>query len=156
MFNKYCPTDKADYWCVDGSPDGKTTLEDSDDAATDANTKWKMPEQSDFAALNTNCNWVWVTDYNSSVKGYVVYKKKSGDSPSYSVADDTHIFLPAAGYRDGTALSRAGSYGRYWSSSLSTDSPHFGCYLYFTSGGVNPDDRGVRRYGQSVRPVRCK
>ena len=157
MVNKYCPTDKTNYWDGDGSPDGITTLEASDDAATAANTKWKMPEQSDFAALNTNCYWVWVTDYNSSVKGYVVYKKKSGDSPSYSVADDTHIFLPAAGYHLGTPLYSDGSNGHYWSSSLRTDGPHYGFALYFTSGFVNPGSSiNYRNYGFSVRPVRCK
>ena len=157
MVNKYCPTDKADYWYGDGSPDGITTLEASDDAATFANTKWKMPESSDFAALKSNCNWVWVTDYNSSVCGYVVYKKKSGDSPSYSVADDTHIFLPAAGFHLGTPLSSDGTNGHYWSSSLRTDGPDFGFALYFISDFVNPGGSiNYRNYGFSVRPVRCK
>ena len=136
--------------------DGKTTLEPADDAATYTNTKWKMPELLDFAALKSNCYWVWVTDYNSSVKGYVVYKKKSGDSPSYSVADDTHIFLPAAGDRDGTVLDDAGSNGCYWSSSLDTEFPYGGSILYFSSGSVYPDYWNYRQCGQSVRPVRCK
>ena len=136
--------------------DGKTTLEDSDDAATAANTKWKLPEQSDFAALKSNCYWVWVTNYYSGVNGYVVYKKKSGDSPSYSVADDTHIFLPAAGYRDGTSLLDTYSYGYYLSSSLYADNPAHGRGLTFGSGGVNPDSEGNRQYGRSVRAVRCK
>ena len=154
---KYCPTDKTNYWDGDGSPDGITTLEASDDAATDANSKWKMPESSDFAALKSNCYWVWVTDYNSSVKGYVVYKKKSGDSPSYSVADDTHIFLPAAGFHLGTSLSSDGSNGHYWSSSLRADGPHYGLALYFISDFVNPGGSiNYRNYGFSVRPVRSK
>jgi len=155
MVYKYCPTDKTD-WYVGETPDGITTLEASDDAATYTNTKWKMPEQSDFAALTSNCHWVWVTNYNSSVSGYVVYKKKSGDSPSYSVGDATHIFLPAAGYHNETRLQFAGSDGHYWSSSLNTAYPYGGRGLDFHSGYVEPDAVTSRPYGRSVRPVRSK
>ncbi len=136
--------------------DGKTTLEPADDAATVTNPKWKMPTQSDFAALKSNCHWVWVTDYNSSVSGYVVYKKKSGDSPSYSVDDATHIFLPAAGYRDEKNLDEEVTDGYYWSSSLDTDDPNYGRYLGFYSDDVGPDNWNNRYYGQSVRAVRSK
>ena len=156
QLTKYCPTDKNDDWDGVGTPDGITTLESSDDAATATNSKWKMPESSDFAALNTNCNWIWVDNYNgSSVAGYVVYKKKSGDSPSYSVAEATHIFFPAAGYRD-PALNYGGSGGYYWSSSLYTIYPRSGHGLNFDSGSVYPGDWDGRYRGQSVRPVRCK
>lgn len=139
--------------------DGKTTLEPADDAAAVTNPKWNMPTQSDFAALHTNCNWILEDNYNgSSVIGYVVYKNKSGDSPSYSVADDTHIFLPAAGLRIGTDLLEAGFYGYYWSSSLATDNQVSGRNLHFIypSGNVLPDNPNYRCYGKSVRPVRCK
>ena len=156
MVNKYCPTDKSD-WYEGKTPDDITTLEPADDAATVTNPKWKMPTQSDFAALTSNCHWEWVDNYNgSSVKGYVVYKKKSGDSPSYSVADDTHIFLPAAGHCiDDTPPSFKGSDGKYWSSSLS-DYPDRGCGLDFHSGSADPDCVSSRPYGRSVRAVRCK
>ena len=154
---KYCPTDKNDYWDGVGTPDGITTIESSDDAATATNSKWKMPESSDFAALKSNCYWEKVTDYNgSSVAGYVVYKKKSGDSPSYSVAEATHIFFPAAGYRFGTYLDDDGSAGYYWSSSLYSVYPDYGRGLNFDSDDVYPNSWYYRRYGLSVRPVRCK
>ena len=65
------------------------------------------------------------------------------------------IFLPAAGYRNGTDLNNAGSNGNYWSSSLNTDNPNNGRNLNFNSGNVNPDNWNNRQYGQSVRPVRC-
>lgn len=154
---KYCPTDKNDYWDGVGTPDGITTIESSDDAATATNSKWKMPESSDFAALKSNCYWEKVTDYNgSSVAGYVVYKKKSGDSPSYSVAEATHIFFPAAGYRFGTYLDDDGPAGYYWSSSLYSVYPDYGRGLNFDSDDVYPNSWYYRRYGLSVRPVRCK
>ena len=47
------------------------------------------------------------------------------------------IFLPAAGYRNGTSLDDAGSSGRYWSSSLSTDNPRTARGVIFYSGGVS-------------------
>ena len=152
--------------------DGKTTLEPADDAATVTNPKWNMPTQSDFAALESNCYWVWVTDYNSK-SGYIVYKTKNDAhkggvkyadgvegsvdyASSYSVADATHIFLPAAGFRYGTDLYGAGFIGNYWSSSLSTSSPGGGRGLDFYSGSVEPDAATSRLYGRSVRPVRSK
>jgi hypothetical protein len=102
-----------------------------------------MPTQQQFQELKDNCTWTWTT--RNGKNGYEV-KGKNGNS----------IFFPAAGYRDGAGLNGAGSRGYYWSSSLSTDYPDGGRYLYFDSGGVNPGSWSGRRYGQSVRPVRCR
>jgi hypothetical protein len=76
------------------------------------------------------------------VNGYKVTSKKNGNS----------IFLPAAGYRRGSSLGSAGSYGGYWSSSLSTGVPYGACDLYFLSDNVdwNSDARYI---GFTVRPV---
>ena len=62
------------------------------------------------------------------------------------------IFLPAAGYRGGTSLYYAGSYGLYWSSSLLESSSDGARYVLFYSGEVLRDISG-RRDGFSVRPV---
>ena len=61
------------------------------------------------------------------------------------------VFLPAAGYRDGTDVYDVGSYGRYWSSSAND----YGraSYLYFYSGRVGTSYLG-RSDGGSVRLVR--
>ena len=62
------------------------------------------------------------------------------------------VFLPAAGYRNGTNVGGAGDYGCYWSSTLySSDNPY---HLYFHSNGVSPanNDRG-RQCGYLVRLV---
>ena len=62
------------------------------------------------------------------------------------------VFLPAAGYRDGTDVYNVGSYGYYWSSSA-YDGYYAHC-LDFGSCGVNTDDYDYRDDGPSVRLVR--
>ena len=61
------------------------------------------------------------------------------------------VFLPAAGYRIGTTVGDAGSYGDYWSSTY-YDS-NLARYLYFYSGYVYPQFNVNRYYGFSVRLV---
>ena len=63
------------------------------------------------------------------------------------------VFLPAAGYRDGTTVNSAGSYGSYWSST-SHDSNANGAYgVYFYSSSFSPSSSNRRYYGYSVRLV---
>jgi hypothetical protein len=84
---------------------------------------------------------VW-TQMNG-VNGRKITSKSNGNS----------IFLPAAGYRRDDGLYAAGSYGYYWSSSLSPDYNDCAYYLSFSSG--NWHWGGDSRYGgQSVRAVR--
>ena len=64
------------------------------------------------------------------------------------------VFLPAAGSRDGSTVLSAGSSGRYWSSSPYTSNASYACYVYFSSGFLNPADNRSRNYGSSVRLVR--
>jgi len=132
---KYCTN--SSY----GTVDNKTVLEAADDAAT-ANWggSWRMPTKAEQDELRTECTWTWTTQ--NGVNGYKVISKKNGNS----------IFLPAAGYRSHSSLSRAGSDGNYWSSSLSTGSPNYAWFVFFHSGCV---DRhySSRSSGQSVRPV---
>lgn len=61
------------------------------------------------------------------------------------------VFLPAAGYRDGTSVSGVGSRGRYWSSTASGAKNAY--YLKFDGSSVNPADDSGRFYGYSVRLV---
>ena len=62
------------------------------------------------------------------------------------------MFLPAAGYRNGTDVNDVGDNGNYWSSSANgTDNAW---NLNFNSDNVNPDDNDNRYNGQSVRLVR--
>lgn len=63
------------------------------------------------------------------------------------------VFLPAAGWRDGTSVYDAGSIGYYWSSTASASTS--ACYVVFSSGSLNPQGYFLgRRFGLSVRLVR--
>ena len=132
---KYCTN--SDF----GTIDNKTVLEAADDAArANWGGSWRMPTDAELTELREQCTWTWTTQ--NGVYGYKVTSKKNGES----------IFLPAAGCRGASSLYFAGSYGYYWFSSLSTDSPSDAFSLYFNSSNVDRD-RSHRCYGLSVRPV---
>jgi len=61
------------------------------------------------------------------------------------------VFLPAAGYRNGTTVSYAGFYGFYWSSSAASNTDAFG--LDFSTATLLPEFKYGRYYGFSVRLV---
>ena len=158
---KYC--NNSSYG-NNGFNDGLTTLEAADDAAT---ANWgsgrTTPTSDEFQELYDECYWEWTTNYNGTGKaGYIVYKsvdksqdkqKNNGSGYSYSTATDTHIFLPAAGWRDIASLGGAGSSGSYWSSSLDASRPDRARYCNFGSSSVSADCSN-RYFGQSVRPVK--
>lgn len=100
---------------------------------------WRMPTKKECEELKTKCKWTWTTSGGN--KGYKVVGP-NGNS----------IFLPAAGFRDGTSLYRAGAYGSYWSSTPGGDVTPGAYYLYFI-GGNQSVHWEYRKYGQSVRPV---
>ena len=64
------------------------------------------------------------------------------------------VFLPAAGYRAGSSVSNAGSYGDYWSSSPYTSDVNYAYYVDFNSGSLSPANFNYRSFGLSVRLVR--
>ena len=128
---------KSDY----GTVDNKTTLDLSDDAArANWGGKWRMPTKVEQDELSNNCTWTWSTQ--NGVNGYKVTSKTNGNS----------IFLPAAGYRNGTSVHDVGSYGRCWSSSLYESYPSNACRLVFNSGNVGWNNL-LRYFGHSVRAV---
>lgn len=118
---------------------------------------WRMPTKDEFQALKDASYWKW----DSEDGGYYVYAPQDGDAGKYnngSEAADSYnksaalLFFPAAGSGNGTTLSNAGSYGRYWSSSLYSSLS--GAYsLFFSSSSVNPQNINGRSHGRSVRPV---
>lgn len=117
--------------------DGNLTA--SYDAAT-ANWggSWRMPTRDEIKELVNNCTWKWTT--YKGVNGRLV-TGPNGNS----------IFLPAAGYRHGTDLYDAGSYGDCWSATPYGDSSNaYG--LYFNSGSYDWY-YGGRNFGHAVRPV---
>lgn len=100
---------------------------------------WRMPTKIEFEELIDNCTWRWMGKLG--YKGYMV-TGPNGNS----------IFLPAAGYRYGTSLYYAGSYGYYWSSTPFESYTQLAYRLYFNSDFHDTNWSG-RYYGRSVRPV---
>ena len=162
---KYC---NSSSYGKDGFTDALTTLEAADDAATAVlGTGYSMPTYADWSELSNQCYWVWTSDYSGQgVAGYIVYKAKtdgdkgtkvySGNTPSSSYSlTDSHIFLPAAGYRYDSCLSDGGSYGYFCSASLYEYGPYYARNCGFYSSRVCTDYGSYfyRYYGLSVRPV---
>lgn len=124
-------------------PDEVTTLESADDAATACwGDGWSLPTYDEMQELLDKCTWEWTEQNN--VNGYRV-TGKNGNS----------IFLPVAGFRNGTKLFGASEFGNYLSKSLSYDNydPYLAWYLYFDADSklISDNERFV---GMTVRPVR--
>ena len=111
------------------------------DAAT-ANwgSTWRMPTYDEMKELRDSCTWTWTTQ--NDVNGYLV-TGSTGNS----------IFLPAAGYRLGTSLNNAGSYGGFWSSTPYSSDTYYAYRLYFDSSRLSVYSSYRRNYGRTVRPV---
>ena len=135
--------DSMTKYCTNGSygtVDNKTVLEPEDDVAhVKWGGSWRMPTTAEQEELLTECTWTWTT--LNGVNGYEV-TGPNGNS----------IFLPAAGYRDGTEVSNRGYYGNYWSSSLDSNNSSSAYALGFLDSNYDWDNYS-RCYGQSVRPV---
>ena len=104
---------------------------------------WRMPTKAEFEELFSNTTQTWTLDYNGTgVVGHIFTSKVNGNS----------VFLPAAGFCDGSYVGGVGSRDYYWSASWY--SYYYAWYLGFGSGL-----QGVyyccRYYGYSVRGV-CK
>lgn len=131
--------------------DGKTKLEDSDDAAA-ANwgNGWRMPTVDDFKELFDNTTNVWTTV--NGVNGRKFTSKVTGYT-------DKSVFFSAAGYHSDKSLLFAGSDGYYESSSLYLDASSLYLdknFLYYMSiySGNACLSYVSRCDGLSVRPVR--
>lgn len=123
--------------------DNKVTLDAIDDVAYMTwGGNWRIPTREEYIELINKCTWTQTT--MSGVNGYLV----TSNMPGYT---DNSIFLPAAGYRNGTNLiNNTGWYGDFWSSSLYETSPNYAWELHFISDATN----AYYRYcGVTVRPV---
>ena len=138
MITKYCTNSDYGY---DGFVDNKTELDAEDDAATSYwGPEWRMPSNDQFQELIDNCATEWTT--RNGVNGRLFTSNINGAT----------LFLPAAGYRWGGGYHNTGSYGKYWSRTLSVDYTYSAGYLFFDSGSVKCDGH-ARYHGHSVRAV---
>ena len=139
---KYC--NNSSYG-NNGFTDTLTELLPEDDAAT-ANwgTNWRMPSKEQFDEL-INSNYTtttWATQ--NSKQGYRITSKSNGNS----------LFLPTAGYRSDSSITRENSEGWYWSRTLCTNFPVEAYCLRLDSSNIRTNVY-YREYGLSVRPVRA-
>lgn len=119
----------------------RTTLTSSDDVATVKwGSKWRMPTKEEMQELNEDCTWTWTTQ--NGVNGMKV-TGPNGNS----------IFLPAAGYRNGTDFEDCGVYGVYWSATLAGYGTYDAYVLLFESGYSTWNGLGFCFTGIAVRPV---
>ena len=142
-YNKSIATLQSEGWIVDNNGTYVVLAPSHDAAYVHWGGGWRMSTYQELYDLCSNkCDWTWTTQ--NGVKGYIVRGRGAYASNS--------IFLPAAGYGNGTSLYFSGSYGDYWSSV-----PYLGYdysrSLYFNSSSHSTGYDYGRRYGRSVRPV---
>ena len=122
--------------------DGKTTLEPKDDAATaKLGSRWRMPTPDDFRELIDKCNWEWAE--LNGVKGY----KVTGTNGNF-------IFLPAAGYNDGSKVEGKEDGGFFSPNTPSSDDTSHADTLKIPAPPPPPHIHKGREIGISVRAVR--
>ena len=139
---KYCFKSRYGNYGNNGFTDNKTELDLEDDAAyVNWGSNWRMPSRAQQDELREKCTWTRTT--YKGVIGYIV-KGKNGNS----------VFLPAAGYRYLTGLSRAGYSGYYWSRSLNKTNPSTDRLVFYPHGASWGGESRCK--GLSVRPVRRK
>ena len=113
---------------------------DYDAATANWGTLWCMPSSDQCNELVDNCLSVWTTQNG-------VYGRK------FTGTNGGTLFLPAAGFRLRGDLSRVGSYGNYWTSTLCERPQTSSMELGFDSEGEYTLPI-YRCNGLSVRPVR--
>ena len=102
---------------------------------------WRMPTKEEFQELIDYCDWTWTT-----VNGVYGYKVVSKDN------SDKYIFLPAAGYHEGSELLNQDSRGNYWTSTPYEENA-FDTYRLFFDNSSPSMGHARRDYGRSIRPV---
>ena len=133
---KYCTISQ---YGKNGFKDNKIELEFNDDVAHKLwGSSWRIPSNEQFKELIDNTTSK-LTEINN-VSGWL-FTAKNGNS----------IFLPAAGYRNGSAGFENGDSGYYWSRTLNSEDPSCAYILE----DANVSNKGDRCDGITIRPV-CK
>lgn len=117
-------------------------LPEDDAAYVNWGTNWRVPSSRQWEELRDVCTWVW-TSLNG-INGYRV-TGPNGNS----------IFLPAAGFIEGTELQGpVGTQGDYWSRTIYTPyGSGSGIYMHLLPSSYNTS-QSSRYNANSIRPVR--
>ncbi len=139
---KYCATAQNGK---NGFTDGRTTLEDVDDAAfVNWGSNWQMPTADDWCELINNCTWEIVKE--NTVAKYMKLTRYGTKTPNLLIPLDSH------------------NYGAYWSSTLCNNNSYHSnqaCEILLYSMGIQRHAgycwMNAERYlGRHIRPVRTK
>lgn len=140
---------KSNYKWYNGSDDSFTKygnyeyLDLSDDAAyVNWGSNWRIPSDTNFRELINSDNTTSEETTQNGVKGLKITSTSNGKS----------IFLPLAGYMNGSTLVGAGTNAYYWASKAYNQGSVR--YLKIEDGKASASGNCSRYMGQSIRPVR--
>ena len=101
---------------------------------------WRIPTKTEVQELIDNCTWTWGT--LNDVNGF------------YVTGNGNSIFLPAAGYYNGSSvLTQCTTYGYYWSSTHYSSGKAYCFYFTSSSNSATLYSNRAKYYGSSVRAV---
>ena len=115
---------------------------------------FRLPTTGEFAELFANIDYVQAdgeTVIDASQANKLVTVNSVVGIYLKSKINGKRLFFPCSGHGNGSSWYNRGSYGNYWSSSLS--SAAIGRHLNFNSGGVSPQNNNGRFYGFAGRAV---
>lgn len=124
-----------------------------DAARANVGTPWRMPTKNDFDELFNNIIYINAdgTEVDTTKDDKRVIVNNTRGIYIESKINGARLFFACSGVGDGTARKGRGSNGYYWSSSLV--SRRNANNLYFSSGGVGPQNNYNRYNGLTIRPV---
>ena len=94
---------------------------------------WRTPTDAELKKMIDAGN-VWGEDIYTMKDGTTKNGRYFGTTTVPPEADqDNYVFLPAAGYRDGSSYDYAGTHGGYWSATLKSSDTNYAYGLYFYS-----------------------
>ena len=105
---------------------------------------WRLPTDDEVDELRNNCKLEWT--FQNGVPGYLVTSEKNAKN---------QIFLPAAGFNNGTSVAGDGSFAKYWTDRLYTykDDTKAKAYALSLAKSSFYSDKMAREYGALIRPV---
>ena len=125
--------------------DGKKVLDLCDDAVhTHMGGKWHMPTKEQIIELKSNTISNWVTNYNGSGVGGMLFTSKSDNSKK--------LFLPGCGYLGNGISLHACRFGCFSSSSIFSFDDCYSTCLCFSSDIVITI-KCHRSFGRTIRGV---
>ena len=136
---------KAEYTWENSVTYGEQMSDISGNAQYDAATanwggSWRMPTREQMEELVEHCEWEW-TQVNGVNGAKVIGPNGSS------------IFLPAAGYHNGSSLDDDGSFGGYYWSSTPNDYDYGRAFYLDFYDGYEGVYNLSRHYGLPVRPI---